>query len=415
MKKVISLILVSCLVLFVFASCGNNDGGEITGNTLSFSQANSVEDMQKLDGKQVNIIGYMSTLSPINGSFMYLMNLPYQSCPFCVPNTTQLSNTMEVYPKKNKKFADDGWAVWIDGDDTSTVYINNWLNPKGESYVDLAIRIRGVKDSKALHVYVPFAVSRDEIEDVSLRFNDTKILQATFSAACIVDYKKNEHTSEIAYNGKTVDIVHLSTLDYKVERLADGTMINVDLAVLHQFFDNDEAYFIWRMPHRSLNEIFRPRVSVGNFLTRLRDLITTPVVSEKYGYSIRINESRLLPEQITRIGAFHRQKLKKSVISISINEDYELNDSGCYRIHRLEENLYEDYLPGEYKRENVITYQWNQNRTDNFQGQFNFYYSITRDSISKGSMLLYMLLLLSIGVIGDAVSNAVQAFFALFT
>jgi hypothetical protein len=30
-------------------------------------------------------------------------------------------------------------------------------------------------------------------------------------------------------------------------------------------------------------------------------------------------------------------------------------------------------------------------------------------------MLLYMILLLSIGVIGDAISNAVQALFGLFT
>ena len=35
-------------------------------------------------------------------------------------------------PKKQRKFADDGWAVWIDGDDTSTVYINDWINPKGK-------------------------------------------------------------------------------------------------------------------------------------------------------------------------------------------------------------------------------------------------------------------------------------------
>ena len=27
--------------------------------------------------------------------------------------------------KKRRKFADDGWAVWDDGDDTSTVYIND--------------------------------------------------------------------------------------------------------------------------------------------------------------------------------------------------------------------------------------------------------------------------------------------------
>ena len=317
-------------------------------------------------------------------------------------------------PKKHRKFADDGWAVWIDGDDTSTIHINDWLNPKGKSYVDIAIHIRGIKSGKSLNVYVPFPVLDGEIEDVSLSFENTKILQAIFSAACIVDYKKNQHTSEIAYNGKTVDIVHISTTGFKAEPLSNGTLIRVDLQKLQPYLDNDEAYFIWRMPHKSLDAIFKPYVNVGNVLERLRDLITTPVVSEKYGYSIRINESRLLPEEITRIGMFHRQKLNKAAITISIDENYELNDSGCYRIRRLEENLYREYLPSDCQAEDMITYQWNQNREDNFRGQFNFYYSITRESISKGSMLLYMILLLSIGVIGDAVSNAVQAIFALF-
>ena len=307
--------------------------------------------------------------------------------------------------KKHRKFADDGWAVWIDGDDTSTVYINNWLNPKGKSYVDMAIRVRGIQATKALNVYIPFVVSPDEIEDVSLLFKDTKILQATFSAACIVDYKKNEHTSEIAYNGKTIDIVHISTLTYQTKLLADGTLMNINLEELRPFLDNDEAYFIWRMPHKSLDEIFKPRVSMGNVMGRLRDLLTTPVVSEKYGYSIRVNESRLLPEEITRIGAFHRQKLKKAVITLSIDENYELNDSGCYRTHRLEENLYEDYLPKDYNREDVITYQWHQNREYNLQGQFNFYYTIAKDSISRGSMFLYMTLLTIIGVFGNLIAS----------
>ena len=318
-------------------------------------------------------------------------------------------------PKKHRKFADDGWAIWIDGDDTSTIHINDWLNPKGKSYVDIAIHIRGIQSSKSMNVYIPFSVSHEEIEDVSLSFENTKILQAIFSAACIVDYKKNPHTSEIAYNGKTVDIVHISTTGFKTAPLSNGTLIRVDLQELQPYLDNDEAYFIWRMPHKSLDAIFKPYVNVGNVLERLRDLITTPVVSEKYGYSIRINESGLLPEEITRIGMFHRQKLNKAAITISIDENYELNDAGCYRIRRLEENLYREYLPSYYQTEDVITYQWYQNRENNFQGQFNFYYSITRESISKGSMLLYMILLLSIGVIGDAVSNAVQALFALFT
>jgi hypothetical protein len=308
-------------------------------------------------------------------------------------------------PKKERKFADDGWAVWIDGDDTSTVYINDWLNPKGKSFVDLALRIRGVKVSSCLHVYVPFVVSHEEIEDVSLLFHDTKILQATFSAACIVDYKKNEHTSEIAYNGKTVDIVHISTLAYQTRALAEGTLISLSFEELQPFLDNDEAYFIWRMPHKSLDEIFKPRVNMGNALGRLRDLLTTPVIFEKYGYSIRINESRLLPEEITRIGAFHRQKLKKAVIVLSIDESYEVNDAGCYRIRRLEENLYEGYLPENYRCEDVITYQWQQNREYNFQGQFNFYYNIIKNSVSRGSMFLYMLLLTAIGVMGNLMAS----------
>ena len=140
--------------------------------------------------------------------------------------------------KKQTKFADDGWAVWIDGEDTSTVYINNWLNPKGNSYVDIAVRIRGVKSSRALNVYIPFVISREELEDVSLRFDNTKILQATFSSACIVDYMKNEYTSEIAYNGKTVDIVHISTLAYEHKPLSEGTLISINLDEIQSCIDN---------------------------------------------------------------------------------------------------------------------------------------------------------------------------------
>ena len=311
-------------------------------------------------------------------------------------------------PKKQRKFADDGWAIWIDGEDTSTVYINDWLNPKGKSYVDLGIRVRGVKATKCLHVYVPFFVEPQEIEDVSLFFDDKKILQAIFSAACIVEYKKNEYTSEIAYNGKTVDIVHISALDYQKSKLSEGTHISIDLEKLQPYLDNDEAYFIWRMPHKSLDEIFKPRANVKTIMGRLRDLITTPIVSEKYGYSIRINEARLLPDEITRIGAFHRQKLKKAVITLSIDEEYELNDAGCYRIRRLEEKLYKDYRPKKYNCEDVITYHWHQNRDYNLQGHFNFYYSIVKNSVSRSSMFLYIVLLLAISVLGDILADLVK-------
>jgi hypothetical protein len=320
---------------------------------------------------------------------------------------------MTQMPKKQRKFADDGWAVWIDGDDVSTIYINDWLNPKGKSYVDFAVRIRGVKESKNLNVYVPFDVSKEDIEDVSLLFNDKNILQAIFSASCVMEYKKNEHTSEIAYNGKTVDIVHIGELGYETSVLSEGTLIKIDLEKLRPYLDNDEAYFIWRMPHKSLDEVFAPRKDMNSAMERLKDLITTPIVAEKFGYSIRINEARLLPEEITKIGAFHRQKLKKAVVTLSVNESYELNDAGAYRIRRLEENLYKDFLPKGYKSEDVITYQWQQNRETNLKGHFNFYYNVNKNSVSRGSMFLYLVLLTIVGVVGNLISDLISSLLGL--
>lgn len=314
---------------------------------------------------------------------------------------------------KNKLFADDGWAVWVNGDDNSTVYINDWLNPKGRSYVDFAVRIRGVKSSNALNVYVPFRVTKEEITDTSLCFEDEEVLRATFSAACIIDYKKNKCTSEIAYNARTIDLLHISCLDYELKPLANGTLIQIDLAALQKFLDNDEAYFLWRMPHKSLDEIFKPHIDVGGVMKRFCDLITTPVVSEKYGYSIRINESRLLPGEINRIGAFHRQKLKKAVITISLDENYNMNDSNCYRIRRVEKELYQNFVPDGFHCDAAITYQWNQSRDTDMLGHFNFYFDISRDYISRVSMLIYVILLMIVGVAGGFLWDAIKILFGL--
>ena len=315
--------------------------------------------------------------------------------------------------KKQRKFVDEGWAVWTDGDDVCTVYLQDWLNPKGDSYVDLAIRIRNVKANTRMRVYVPFALTREEIDDVSTRFRDTKILQAIFGSACIIDYKKNEHTSEIAYVGKTVDIVHVGTLDYQLSPLSDGTLMDLDFKALQPYIDNDEAYFLWRMPHKTLDSLFRSRVGAGSWATQLRDLITSPMLSEKHGYSVRINEPRVLPEEITRVGSFHRQKIKKAVITISISEDYDINDEGCYRIRHLEEELYRDYIPEGYETDDVISYQWHQNRESNLQGQFNFYYNITKNTISGASMTVYMILLMLLAVAGEILGDFAKTLLGL--
>ena len=320
---------------------------------------------------------------------------------------------MIILSKKNKFFADDGWAFWIDGDDTSTIYLNNWLNPKGKSYVDVAIHIRGIKETKSLNMYFPFAVEKSEVDDVSLHFNDENLSRAIFSSMCVVDYKKNEVASEIAYNGKTVDIIHLSAVEYTIKPVSKGTLMNIPFDGVFEYLDNDEVYFMFRIPHKSISEVFRQRKKVGSIFTRFRDMIMSPIISESYGYSVRINEARLLPKEINSIGAFHRQKLKKAVVTISVADDYEINDVSCYRIRRLEEDLYVNFLPENFKAEDVVTYQWQQSREINLKGHFNFYFNVSRNAISPISIFVYMFIIVFLNALGGMMWDAMKAIYEL--
>ena len=117
MKRIKCMLLAMLLVaVSVFSlACSNKEIDPSTATKLSFKSASTYEYLKSLDGQAVTINGYMATSSPVDGSFMFLMNMPYQSCPFCVPNTSQLSNTMEVYPRGGERFSYTTQAIKVTG------------------------------------------------------------------------------------------------------------------------------------------------------------------------------------------------------------------------------------------------------------------------------------------------------------
>lgn len=114
---VLAVILLIALLICSLGACDGDSAGAGDDNVtkLSFKSAAGYDYLKTLDGTMVTISGYMATSSPVDGSFMFLMNLPYQSCPFCVPNTSQLSNTMEIYPKKGESFTYTTQAIKVVG------------------------------------------------------------------------------------------------------------------------------------------------------------------------------------------------------------------------------------------------------------------------------------------------------------
>ena len=126
-KRLFALLAALIMLAASLSGCGSGSG-ETT--SFSFSDSIDIETIQKLAGKQVTITGYMATLSPISGKYMYLMNMPYQSCPFCVPNTSELANTMAVYAKDGKSFAYTDQAIKV----TGTLEVGSFTDEYGYEY-----------------------------------------------------------------------------------------------------------------------------------------------------------------------------------------------------------------------------------------------------------------------------------------
>ena len=130
MKKFAALIALLICIALLATGCGSTKASSSEATKLSFADSASLDTLKALDGKSVTITGYMATLSPLSGEYIYLMNMPYQSCPFCVPNTNQLSNTMAVYAASGSKFEFTDRPVQISG----TMRVADRVDDYGYSY-----------------------------------------------------------------------------------------------------------------------------------------------------------------------------------------------------------------------------------------------------------------------------------------
>ena len=304
---------------------------------------------------------------------------------------------------KKRKFADDGWALWIDGDDRSTIYLNEWINPKGKSYVDISVRVYGAKDTSAVNFFVPFVVERNEITDLSYMLADSSALRALFNTNGKIDAEKTKHTSELSYDNRTVSLINLSEEFTSLKSVSYGTVFTVNIESIKDCITSDEAYLIFRIPHKTLDKIFAASIDVMGVIDKINSLIQSPILSEKYGYSIRINEARLLPPEINEIKALHEQRIRKALVTISLGDEYEMNDSTCYRIRRLEAELNRNYAPEGYDCSDAITYQWVEERDSDLKAHYNFYFTMEHNEVSRLSMFIYLFMVLLTGALGGAI------------
>ena len=118
MKRLNKLVVLLLLFVMVLSGCSSNtpttnntnSNNTVSSNSkvdngvtvLKFKDTITPDELKKLDGKKVQITGFIGGASPLDGSYIYLMNMPYQNCAFCIPSDNNLGNTIAAYPSKGK-------------------------------------------------------------------------------------------------------------------------------------------------------------------------------------------------------------------------------------------------------------------------------------------------------------------------
>ena len=140
MKKNLLAITMCIIVVFTLAGCdsktsevqndnlnsnnqtmANSTNKNKTYSKIKFSEMYETKDGVKniseiyksLDGKEVEMTGYMAVQSPLDESYIYLVNQPYVSCPFCAIGDITKLEIIPVYMADSSaiKYTENGVTI----------------------------------------------------------------------------------------------------------------------------------------------------------------------------------------------------------------------------------------------------------------------------------------------------------------
>lgn len=237
-KKKLILVLTILFVIIVLAVCiiviqDNEDlnvnnkkqsllnKGRIMSDgsyQIRFSDLVALEDLKEYDNKTVTAIGYLSPITSYDGSFGYLMNLPYQTCPYCLPSDTKITNTISIFAKSGKTIGFTEAAVMVRG----TLKLEPYTDSYGYSY-----------NYRLVDVTIEEADTSQLGEKITLynKLADKQILTKIIDILYAVDY--NVYYDEYIANGAPYD-----------REIVDGTKLETIINELKEFNTEEVSILI---------------------------------------------------------------------------------------------------------------------------------------------------------------------------
>jgi len=212
---------------------------------IRFSDLVSLEDLKEYDNKTVTAIGYLSPITSYDGSFGYLMNLPYQTCPYCLPSDTKITNTLAIFAKSGKKIEFTEAAVMVRG----TLKLEPYTDSYGYSY-----------NYRMVDITIEEADTSELGEKITLynKLADKQILTQIMDILYAVDY--NVYYDEYTANGETYDreIVDVTNIETVIKELkefnTDDVSILIDLSTKLKTIATDVNKLIEQNKYTTISE-----------------------------------------------------------------------------------------------------------------------------------------------------------------
>ncbi len=317
----------------------------------------------------------------------------------------------------------NSFAVWYDGSSKENhnieLHFNLWKlknkiskiykKENSNMFLDIGIKVENIDDIEKVHIFIPFPVTSENIEDMGIKMKDNrKLINGIFNDDCEIKHNGSKNGVTISRDNGN-DVIKIHTLDYEyqknisVELKDNGSIISIDTKK-DKRDKKESSYYRFRIKGKPINDFGKTKEDLDNpFKTSYES---------NHIIDFRVNEKRALPENLNML--LQKEKLfniKVIHFLLLMDISYKLACTGLdYSMRALEDNLWSEYLDNEYETGCLVGYHWKSkvNEIDKGIENFNSYIRIKEVKINIITILIYVLGVMIIGVITSLIAGYLQ-------
>ena len=289
------------------------------------------------------------------------------------------------------------------------VEMDNSKEVKGYPYLDIGFKIENLKKASKICFFLPFPISKKNIQDLGVKFHDTPLVDAVFNES---------YDTTISSCKKTIDISHNLELQFKIYQLdiehdveltpfADGTIWSFDTLNIEKDEKNYPYYFRFRIKDCPLNFLIHQYIAPGKVLQS--------IFSTTYMIDFRFNNIRSLNN--TLIERYSSGKNKKVAIRavhfLLITKAYVEVSSGNFKsIRKIEPKVWEEYV-NYNNTDDLVAYHYATKGEKNSGNEQSKEYIDSSElflkfRVEKSFIPIYVTLTLLIGIVGSIIATIIS-------